>query len=119
MPIVDTSPPKYSIADLQWKGVREGQAVPTGTFSRSANGKMKPDMRYSEYVQTAGAGRLEISEWFRLMEDAIIREGKTAELEPCIKEARGLAWLHTETQVREEALAVRKHRCRKEEGRAA
>jgi len=115
MPIVDASPPKYSIADLQWKGVREGQAVPTGTFSRSANGKMKPDMRYSEYVQTAGAGRLEISEWFRLMEDAIIREGKTAELEACIKEARGLAWLHTEKQVREYALELMQYRCRKEE----
>ena len=104
MSIVDTSPPKYSIADLQWKGVREGQAVPTGTYSLSANGKMKPNMRYTEYIQTAGAGRLEISEWFRIMEDAITREGKTAEFEVRIKEARGLAWLNTEKQIREYAL---------------
>ena len=118
MPIIDTSPPKYPISDLQWKGVREGQAVPTGTFSRSANGKMKPIMRYAEHIQTVGAGRLEISEWFQLMEDAIIREGKTAELEAMIEEARGLAWLHTEKQVREYALELMQYRCQKEEASA-
>lgn len=104
MPIIDISPPKYSIADLQWTGVREGQAVQTGTYSKSSNGKMKPDTRYAEHVQTAGAGRLEISEWFRLMEEAIVREGKSDELERRIKQARRLAWLHTEEKIREYAL---------------
>lgn len=65
---------------------------------------MKPDTRYAEHIQTAGAGRLEISEWFRLMEEAIVREGKTAELEKRIKQARRLAWLHTEKEIREYAL---------------
>ena len=97
-------PVAYSIADLQWRGVREGQAVATGTYSKSSNGKMKPDTRYAEHIQTAGAGRIEISDWFRLMEEAIIREGRTAELEKQIKAARGLAWLHTEKQIREYAL---------------
>ena len=110
MPIIDTSPPEYSIADLQWKGVREGQAVPTGTYSQSANGKMKPNMRYVEYIKTAGAGRLELSEWYRLMEEAIAREGKTAELEACIKISRGCAWLHTEKQIREYALELMEYR---------
>lgn len=97
-------PVVYSIADLQWRGVREGQAVPTGTYSRSTNGKMKPDMRYAEHVQTAGAGRLEISEWFKLMEEAIVREGRTVDLEAEIKKARRLPWLHTEKEIREYAL---------------
>lgn len=94
----------YSIADLQWRGVREGQAVPTGTYSRSSNGKMKPDTMYAEHIQTAGAGRLEISEWFRLMEEAVVREGRTADLEAKIKAARRLAWLRTEKEIREYAL---------------
>ncbi len=97
-------PVVYSVADLQWRGVREGQAVATGTYSKSSNGKMKPDTRYAEHIQTAGAGRIEISDWFQLMEEAIIREGRTAELEKRIKVARGLAWLHTEKQIREYAL---------------
>lgn len=97
-------PVVYSIADLQWRGVREGQAVATGTYSKSSNGKTKADTRYTEHIQTAGAGRIEISEWFRLMEEAIIREGQTAELEKQIKVARGLAWLYTEKQIREYAL---------------
>ena len=97
-------PVVYSIADLQWRGVREGQAVPTGTYSRSTNGKMKPDTRYAEHIRTAGAGRLEISEWFKLMEEAIVREGRTADLEAEIKKARRLAWLHTEKEIREYAL---------------
>lgn len=94
----------YSVSDLQWRGVREGQAVATGTYSKSSNGKMKPDTRYAEHIQTAGAGRIEISDWFRLMEEAIIREGRTADLEKQIKVARCLAWLHTEKQIREYAL---------------
>lgn len=97
-------PVVYSVADLQWTGVREGQAVPTGTYSLSANGKRKADTRYAEHVQTAGAGRLEINEWFRLMEEAIKREGRTAELEQKIEQARRLAWLHTEKEIREYAL---------------
>ena len=97
-------PIEYSIADLQWRGVREGQAVPTGTYSRSTNGKMKPDMRYTEHIHTAGAGRLEISEWFKLMEEAIVREGRTADYEAEIKKARRLPWLHTEKEIREYAL---------------
>lgn len=104
MPIVDISPPEYTIADLKWKGVREGQAVPTGTYSRSTNGKLKPDTRYAEHIQTVGAGRIEIGEWFRLMEEAIVREERTGELEEQIKIARGLPWLHTEKQIREYAL---------------
>ena len=104
-------PVVYSIADLQWRGVREGQAVATGTYSKSSNGKMKPDTRYAEHIQTAGAGRIEISDWFRLMEEAIIREGRTAELEKQIKVARGLAWLHTEKQVREYALECMGNLC--------
>ena len=97
-------PVVYSIADLQWRGVREGQAVPTGTYSRSTNGKMKPDTRFAEHICTAGAGRLEISEWFKLMEEAIVREERTVDLEAEIKKARGLAWLRTEKAIREYAL---------------
>ena len=95
---------EYSIADLQWRGVREGQAVATGTYSRSTNGKMKPDTRFTEYIKTAGAGRVELSEWFRLMEEAIVREGRNAELEDEIKKASGLAWLRSDKERREYAL---------------
>lgn len=94
----------YSVADLQWRGVREGQAVPTGTYSKSSNGKTKPDMVYREHINTYGAGRMEIGEWFQQMEAAIEREGKTAELNAKIEEARSLAWLHTEKAAREYAL---------------
>ena len=104
-------PVVYSIADLQWRGVRQGQAVATGTYSRSTNGKMKPDMRFAEHINTAGAGRLEISEWFQLMEEAIVREGKAAELDEEIRKARRLAWLHTEKEIREYALECMGHRC--------
>ena len=110
-------PVVYSIADLQWRGVREGQAVPTGTYSRSTNGKMKPDMKYAEYIQTARAGRLEISEWFKLMEEAIVREGRTADLEAEIKKARRLAWLHTEKEIREYALESMEIEDRRNESR--
>ena len=67
----------YSIADLQWRGVREGQAVATGTYSKSSNGKMKPDTRYAEHIQTAGAGRIEISDWFRLREEPPISRSRS------------------------------------------
>ena len=102
----DKGMPEYTMADLVWVGVREFQSVGTGKFYRARNGKMKEETRGVEFVNTVGAGRMELDDWYLAMEAAIHREGRTAALAEKIDRAKTLAWLHTPEAIRRCALEM-------------
>ena len=78
----------YSADDLKWTSVREFRAVGTGKFRTTRNGNRKEELIGREFVRTAGAGVLELDEWYRLMEEAVRREGKEALLERIVERCR-------------------------------
>jgi len=98
--------PEYSMADLVWVGVREFQSVGTGKFYRAGNGRMKEETRGVEFVNTVGAGKMELSDWYMAMEAAVHRAGKTAVLAEKIERAKTLAWLHTPADILHYALEL-------------
>ena len=91
--------PEYSMEDLVWVGVREFQSVGTGKFYRAGNGKMKEETRGVEFVNTVGAGKMDLADWYLAMEAAIHREGKTAALAEKIEHAKTCAWLRTPADI--------------------
>ena len=70
----------YSTDDLKWTSVRQFKAVGTGQFYTTRNGNRKEKFVGKDFVPTVGAGLLELDEWYRLMEEAVKREG----LEPLL-----------------------------------
>ncbi len=96
--------PAYSMDDLAWIGVREFQSVGTGKFYKSSNGKMKEETKGVEFVNTIGAGRMTLEEWYAAMEDTVIREEKAAVLAAKIEAAESCAWLRTDQEKRQYAL---------------
>lgn len=98
--------PEYSMKDLVWVGVREFQSVGTGKFYRAGNGRMKEETRGVEFVNTVGAGKMELADWYLAMEAAVHREGRTAELAGKIERAKTLAWLRTPEDIRRCALEM-------------
>lgn len=87
--------PQHTMADLVWVGVREFQSIGTGKFFRAGNGRMKEETRGVEFVNTVGAGRMTLEEWYAAMEEAVIREEKTAALDVWIEKTKSCAWLWT------------------------
>ena len=93
----------YSTDDLKWTSVREFRAVGTGKFYTTRNGNRKEELVGREFVRTAGAGVLELDEWYRLMEEAVRREGKEALLERVVERCR-LGRFRSEKELRQYAL---------------
>ena len=71
---------EYTVADLEWTSVREFRSVGPGKFYRTARGTVKEKLVDKVFVRTVAAGALELDEWYRLMEEAVRREG----LEPLL-----------------------------------
>lgn len=97
---------EYKMADLCWVGVRGFRAIGTGKFFRAGNGRMKEEMTGVEYVNTVGAGQMNLDDWYLAMESAIHREGKTAVLAAKIEHAKTCAWLHTPKDILHYALEL-------------
>lgn len=97
---------EYTTADLVWVGVLEFRAVGTGRYFRAGNGRMKEEMIGAEYVNTVGAGQMNLDDWYLAMESAIHREGKTAVLAAKIEHAKTCAWLHTPKDILHYALEL-------------
>ena len=66
----------YKMADLEWKSSRMYRQEPTGDFTTNRNGRRVPVTNGTEYVATAAAGTMPLSEWYRRMETAVQAEGK-------------------------------------------
>jgi hypothetical protein len=96
---------EYTMADLCWFGVREYRNVGTGKFY-SSRGRVKEVMVGIEFVDTIGAGKMCMSDWYDAMEDAIQREGQASKLAEKLEIASNLAWLHTDKAIREYALEL-------------
>ena len=97
----------YKMVDLAWKSSRMYRQEPTGTFTTNRNGRRVPVTKGTEYVTTAGAGTMPLSEWYRRMETAVQAEGKQElldRIEAYCKEH--CAWLRNDQAVREYALEV-------------
>ena len=95
---------KYSIEDLKSINAREFRAVPTGNWITTRNGKRKMETEGKEYISTKH-GKIEVSEWFRYMENAIENEGKQEllkKIEAYVKQH--CAWLHKDKEIHEYAL---------------
>jgi len=88
----------YSIADLRQTHVCEFRMVPTGDYTVNRNGRRVPVMQGIEYIPTA-CGKLPESEWARLMEAAIEREGKRDLLARIIEHCRvHCAWIRKDEE---------------------
>ena len=95
---------EYSLEDLRQKGCNEFRTVPTGKWIETKNGRRKMETKGVEYVTTA-AGRFEMSEWHRLLEEAVFCEEKEWLLNVLRDHVRAhCAWLHTNNDIRNYAL---------------
>ena len=93
-----------TIKKLKWKGSRQFREVPTGEYRKAKNGKMVRVTKGEEYIITTGYGEMLLDKWYKAMEEAVVLEGKIDLLEKIIEHCRKLAWLRTETAIREHAL---------------
>lgn len=95
---------QYSINDLKQTQALEFKAVPTGNWIIAGNGKRKMETVGTEYVPTRN-GKIELSEWCRLMEEAISEEGKNTLLFMIETYVRlHCAWLHNDQEVHQYAM---------------
>ena len=93
-----------NIEDLKWASVLEFVSVGTGQFFKTSNGRVKEETVGKHVVHTAGAGNIELGEWCRLMEEAVRREGKTELLDRIVEHCKTMAWLHSDSEIRQHAL---------------
>ena len=96
-----------SIAELRMTSVPTYRQVPTGRQFRTSNGKMKDETVGVEYAKITTGEELTMAEWYKLMDEAVEREGKTELLQAITEYCREhCAWLRTDREVHEYALAV-------------
>ena len=94
----------YTLNDLKWTSVLEYKCVGTGKFFKTSNGRTKEETVGKDIVHTAGAGVIDLEEWYLLMEDAVKNEDKSELLDRIVEYCKSLAWLHTNKAVRQYAL---------------
>lgn len=95
----------YKIDDLVWRSSRMYRQEPTGTFTTNRNGRRVPVTKGTEYVTTAAAGTMPLSEWYRRMETAVQAEGKQELLDRIKAHCKEhCAWLRNDQAVSEYAL---------------
>ena len=95
---------QYSIDDLKQTQAMEFRAEPTGEWIINKNGTKKMKTVGKEYVPTR-SGKIELSEWCRLMEEAIREEDKNTLLFQIETHVRlHFAWLHTDEEVHQYAM---------------
>lgn len=95
---------EYTLEELKQTGCTEFRAVPTGNWIATRNGRRKMETRGVEFITTK-AGRFEMSEWHRHLEEAVFCEGLTRLLDAIISHVRShCAWLHTKEEIRNYAL---------------
>lgn len=93
----------YTLEDLRATGVNLYRAVPTGRKIMMPNGREKM-VTVGMFFKQTKLGQIERGKWYRLLEEAVLKEEKTDLLNAIIEEAGKLAWLHTEQEIREHAL---------------
>ena len=93
-----------SVKDLRSTGTREFRAVPTGNWIPTRNGRRKMETVGKEDIPTKN-GKIEASEWYELLDRAVINEGKSELLRNIETHVKNhCAWLRTEKEVHEYAL---------------
>lgn len=96
-----------SIAELRMTSVPTYRQVPTGRQFRTSNGKMKDETVGVEYAKITTGEELTMAEWYKLMDKAVEREGKTELLQAITEYCREhCAWLQTDREVHEYALDI-------------
>ena len=93
-----------TIDSLRWRSSREFRAVPTGHMIQLRNGKMKQVTVGREYVRIASGEQVELTKWYQMMREAVVREGKQGLLERIKDHCKRLAWLHTDKEIEEYSL---------------
>lgn len=93
-----------TIDSLKWTSSRLFRAVPTGHMIKTQNGRMKAETVGCEYVRIASGETVELTKWYRMMREAVVREGKQELLEQIKDYCKRLAWLHTDRQIEEYSL---------------
>lgn len=95
----------YKLCDLEWRSSRLYRQEPTGSFTTNRNGRKVPITKGTEYVKTAAAGTMPLSEWYRRAETAVKNEGKDGLLKRIEDHCkRHIAWLHSDQEFHEYAL---------------
>lgn len=96
-----------SIAELKMIAVPTVRAVPTGRQYRARNGKMKDETTCVEFARITTEEEMPMDEWYKRMDEAVEREGKTELLQAITDHCRKhCAWLRTEADVHKYALDV-------------
>ena len=99
-----------TIDSLKWTSSRLFRAVPTGHMIKTQNGRMKAETEGCEYVRIASGETVELTKWYRMMREAVVREGKQVLLEQIKDYCKRLAWLHTDQEIEQYSLECLSHK---------
>lgn len=99
-----------TIDSLKWTSSREFREVKTGRMIKTQNGRMKAETVGCEYVRIASGEHVELTKWYQMMREAVVREGKQGLLEQIKDHCKRLAWLHTDQEIEEYSLECLSHK---------